>query len=271
MLQNVAMGGEIAHRNITHAIRVRHELCYKKSTELVKTENGPRKFTEIKLFSAAELPPIFSRSSRRFGFEFNPLDTSLRSGLANITTINLDLRPPRRSKYQAYQTDPPRQKYWSTEKLAKSLALLGSLENLRLCVEEPNGHGARFLENPFQGSWKHLRVAIVSGWEFTEEDMMDFVKRHELSLQSFFVGYFSLIVQKEEQADDVFFRIWDKLQKTGLECLLEGPFYWGVRDQSSEDEVVERTQIPIDLNDNLIGALRGRKERLEEMLFTHTT
>lgn len=268
-LRNDSLGGEIAHQNITHAIRARHELHCERSLELAKIGDHPRPLTEITFFSAADLPPIFSQvpAEQTRGFEFNPLDTSLRSGLANISTLNLDLRPPRRSKYQAYQTDRPRLKYWSTEKLAHALSSLGNLEHLRLYVEASGGRGARFLENPLQGSWKSLRVVIVSGWEFTEEDVIGFVERHAQTLRSFFAGYLSLIVHKDEQADDVFFRIWGRLREMELECLLEGPFYWGVGDRGSEDDVVERTQIPISLSAHLAEGLCRKRRVLEDSLF----
>lgn len=267
-LRNVPLGGEMAHRDITHAIRARHKPCCELSFELAGLGGRPRPFTEITFFSAIELPPIFVQVPfEQTRFEFNPLDTSLQSGLANVTTLNLDLRPPRRSKYQAYQTDRPRPKYWSTEQLAHALSSLGNLENLRLYVEEPGGRGARFLENPLRGSWKFLRVVIVSGWEFTEEDVTDFAERHTQTLRSFFAGYISLIVHKDEEADDVFFRVWAKLRDMNFECLLDGPFYWGLRDRGPGDNVVERTQIPIDLNLDLAESLRGRRRVLEESLF----
>lgn len=267
-LRNVPLGGEMAHRNITHAIRARHKPCCEVSFELAKIGDHPRPFTEITFFSAIELPPIFSQVPfEQDRFEFNPLDTSSRNGLANITTLNLDLRSPRRSKYQAYQTDSPRPKYWSTEQLAHALSSLDSLENLRLCVEEPGRRGARFLENPLRGSWKSLRVVIVSGWEFTEEDVIGFAERHAQTLQSFFAGYLSLIVHKDEDADDVFFRVWAKLRDMKFECLLDGPFYWDLRDRGPGDDVVERTQIPIDLNLDIAEGLHRRRRVLEDSLF----
>lgn len=270
-LKNVALSGEIAYQSITHAIRARYQPCCELSFEFPKAGDHARPPTDITFFSATELTPIFSQIScenvRRFGFD--PLDTSPQSGLANITTLNLDLLPVRGSNHQNYQTDRPGPKYWSTEQLTRALAALDSLENLRLCVGECNGRGARFLENPLQGSWKNLKVVIVGGWEFTEDDVVGFVKRHEQTLQSFFVGFLSLIVHKDEQADDVFFRIWEKLRDMEFGCLLEGPFYWGVRDQDPEDGLVERAKIPIELNDHLAEELRGRKKWLEEFLFTH--
>lgn len=271
-LRDISLGGEIAHRNITQAIRARHELCCELSSGLAKADQNPRPFTEITFFSATELPPIFSQVLPEHirGFEFNPLDASPGSGLTNITTLNLDLRPPRRLKYQAYRTEELGLKYWNLEQLARALSSLGNLENLRLCVEEPGGHGARFLENPLRGSWKFLRVVIVSGWEFMEEDVIGFAERHAQTLRSFFVGYLSLIVGKDEQADDVFFRVSGKLWDMKLECLLEGPFYWTLGAQRSGHDVTGRTQIPIDLNPHLAEGLRRRKRILESSLFSRS-
>lgn len=269
-LQNVPLGGGIAHQNITDAIRARHELCCELSSELATVSDCSQPFTEITFFSATLLPPIFSRvaSGQAGRFEFNPLDASSRSGLANITTLNLNLQPPRRPKYQAYQNDQPRPKYWSTEQLAYALASMQRLETLRLYVEESGGREARFLENPLQGSWKSLQLAIVSGWEFMEEDIIGFVKRHAQTLRSFFVGYLSLIVHKDEQADEVFLRIRNKLRYATSECLLEGPFYWGMRNDDSDSDAIERNRIQIDLSDNLAEGLYRRKRKLEELLLT---
>lgn len=262
-LKNLPLGGELAYRNITHAIRARHELC----CGLAQNDDHPRPFTEITFFSAITLPPLFSKVPLEYPhqFEFNPLDTSSRGGLANITTLKLHLRAPRRYKYQAHQADKPLPKYWSTEQLARSLSLLRNLRNLHLSVEESREHGARFLENPLQGSWESLRVVIVSGWEFTEEDLIGFAERHAQTLRSLFVGYLSLLVHKDEQAYDVFFRVWGKLRDMKLECLLDGPFYWGPRVRGSGSET---TEIPINLSCHLAEGLRRRKRVLEDSLFS---